>query len=254
MTTIYNPFSLKGKKIFVTGASSGIGRAIAVECSKMGAELIITARNEERLNETFRLMNHDGLSHKTVLGDLSNEDDIERLVDFIPARLDGLVQNAGYTILKPFKNMSQDNLKNIMKVNFEAPVFLTQQLLRKKKIEKEASIVFISSISGVFCSSIGGSVYSASKGAINGVVKNLAIELAPQAIRVNSVNPGMIHTNIFEAGVISAEQLEEDKQKYPLKRYGKPEEVAYAVVYLLSDASKWVTGSNLLIDGGYTCL
>jgi NAD(P)-dependent dehydrogenase (short-subunit alcohol dehydrogenase family) len=141
-----------------------------------------------------------------------------------------------------------------MKVNFEAPIFLTQQILKQKKIEKEASIVFISSISGVFCSSIGGSAYSASKGAINGVVKNLAIELASQAIRVNSVNPGMIHTNIFEAGVISQEQLEEDMQKYPLKRYGKPEEVAYAVIYLLSDASKWVTGSNLLIDGGYTCL
>jgi NAD(P)-dependent dehydrogenase (short-subunit alcohol dehydrogenase family) len=251
---MYNPFSLKGKKIFVTGASSGIGRAIAVECSRMDAELIITARNEKRLNETFNLMKQDDLNHKLILGDLSNEDDIERIVDSIPSRLDGIVQCAGFTISKPFKNLLKDNIRDIMKVNFEAPVFLTQQLLKQKKIEKAGSIVFISSISGVFCSYIAGGAYSASKGAINGIVKNLAIELASQLIRVNSVNPGMIDTNILEAGVITSEQLQEDMKKYPLKRYGKPEEVAYAVVYLLSDASKWVTGSNLLIDGGYTCL
>jgi NAD(P)-dependent dehydrogenase (short-subunit alcohol dehydrogenase family) len=251
---MYNPFSLKGKKVFVTGASSGIGRAIAIECSKLGAELIITARNEERLNETFRLMNQDGLNHKIMVGDLSNESDIEKIAGFIPDKLDGIVQCAGFTISKPFKNLSRDNLENIMKVNFEAPVFLTQRLLKQKKIEKAASIVFISSISGVFCSSIASSAYSASKGAINGIIKNLAIEMAPQEIRVNSVNPGMIHTNIFESGVIAQEQLEEDMKRYPLKRYGKPEEVAYAVIYLLSDASTWVTGSNLVIDGRYTCL
>jgi NAD(P)-dependent dehydrogenase (short-subunit alcohol dehydrogenase family) len=251
---MYNPFSLKGKKILVTGASSGIGRAIAVECSKMQAELIITARNEERLTETLHLLNQYELNQKTMLGDLSNEDDIEKIVDFIPGKLDGIVQCAGFTVPRPFKNFSIEDLKKIMQVNFEAPVFLTQQLLKKKKIGKEASLVFISSISGVFCSSVGGSAYSASKGAINGIVKNLAIELAPQLIRVNSINPGMIDTNIFKADVISREQLQEDAQKYPLKRYGKPEEVAYAAVYLLSDASKWVTGSNLLIDGGYTCL
>jgi NAD(P)-dependent dehydrogenase (short-subunit alcohol dehydrogenase family) len=251
---MYNPFSLKGKKIFVTGASSGIGRAIAVECSKMDAELIITARNEERLNETFTLMKQDGLNHKIILGDLSKDDGIEKIVDFIPGKLDGIVQCAGFILSKPFKNLSKDNIKDIMKVNFEAPVFLTQQLLKQKKIEKAGSIVFISSISGVFISLIANGAYSASKGAINGIVKNLAIELAPQLIRVNSVNPGMIDTNILEAGVITQEQLQEDIKKYPLKRYGKPEEVAYGVIYLLSDASKWITGSNLVIDGGYTLL
>jgi NAD(P)-dependent dehydrogenase (short-subunit alcohol dehydrogenase family) len=251
---MYNPFSLNGKKVVVTGASSGIGRAIIIECSKMGAELVITARNEERLNETFRQMNQNGVNHKYVLGDLSNEGDIERIVDFIPDKLDGIVHCAGFTILKPFKNFSKGNFEEIMEVNFWAPVFLTQLLLNQKKIEKAASVVFISSISGVFCSSIGGSAYSSSKGAINGIIKNLTLELAPQLIRVNSVNPGMIHTNIFESGVISQDQLQEDMKKYPLKRYGKPEEIAYAVIYLLSDASKWVTGSNLLIDGGYTCL
>jgi NAD(P)-dependent dehydrogenase (short-subunit alcohol dehydrogenase family) len=251
---MHNPFSLQGKKIFVTGASSGIGRAIAVECSKMDAELVITARDEERLNETYQLMNQDDLNHKIILGDLSNEADIERIVGFIPNKLDGIVQCAGFTNPRPFKNLSREIFRRIMRVNFEAPVFLTQELLKQRKIEQAASIVFISSISGVFCSYIAGSAYSASKGAINGIVKNLAIELAPQEMRVNSVNPGMIDTSILESNVITQEQLQEDMKKYPLKRYGKPEEVAHAVIYLLSDASKWVTGSNLLIDGGYTCL
>jgi NAD(P)-dependent dehydrogenase (short-subunit alcohol dehydrogenase family) len=220
----------------------------------MDAELIITARNEERLNETYHLMNQGGVNHKTILGDLSNEADIEKIAGFIPNKLDGIVQCAGFTNSRPFKNLSREIFRNIMQVNFETPVLLTQQLLKEKKIEKAASIVFISSISGVFSSLVGLGAYSASKGAINGIVKNLAIELAPQAMRVNSVNPGMIHTNIIQSGVITEEQLQEDMKKYPLKRYGKPEEVAYAVIYLLSDASKWVTGSNLLIDGGHTCL
>jgi NAD(P)-dependent dehydrogenase (short-subunit alcohol dehydrogenase family) len=251
---MYNPFSLQGKKIFVTGASSGIGRAIAIECSKMDAEVVITARNEKRLDETLHLMKHGEVNHKIIPADLSNEADIEKIIRFMPDKLDGIVQCAGFTNPRPFKNLSREILKSIMDINFEAPVFLTQELLKQRKIEKAASVVFISSISGVFCSYIAGSAYSASKGAINGMVKSLAIELAPQGIRVNSVNPGMIDTNILESGAITQEQLQEDMKKYPLKRYGKPEEVAYAVIYLLSNASKWTTGSNLLIDGGYTCL
>jgi NAD(P)-dependent dehydrogenase (short-subunit alcohol dehydrogenase family) len=129
---------------------------------------------------------------------------------------------------------------------------LTQQLVKKKKLGKGGSIVFTSSTSGVYNAVIGNAMYSASKGAINGFMKNAALDLAAKNIRVNAVSPGMINTNILEDGIISAEQLEEDKKRYPLKRYGKPEEVAYAVIYLLSDASAWVTGSNLLIDGGIT--
>ena len=145
-------------------------------------------------------------------------------------------------------------LQEVMTVNFNAPLLLTQLLIKKKKLQKISSIVFISSISGTKVSLIGNSIYSASKGAINGICKGLALELAPQQIRVNTVVPGMVETNIVSGGEIAEEQLEIDRQKYPLKRYGKPEEVAYAVVYLLSDTSSWVTGSNLLIDGGYTLL
>lgn len=248
---MFNPFSLKDKTILVTGASSGIGRAIAIECSKMGASVIITARSEERLQETLREMEDE--QNKLIVADLSIDEDIENLANELPA-LDGIVHCAGFTIPKPFVFLSKDDVDAVMKVNFSTPVFLTQKLLKSKKINKKASIVFISSISGVYVSYVAGSLYSASKGAVNGIVKGMAIELAAKQIRVNSVNPGMIETNIFSAGIISEEQLNEDKKKYPLKRYGKPEEVAYAVIYLLSEASSWTTGSNILIDGGYTLL
>lgn len=250
---MYNPFSLQYKIILVTGASSGIGRAIAVECSKMGATVILTARNKERLHETLSMM-EEKVKHLVLTADLAQETDILSLVDTIPYKLDGIVQCAGYTIPKPFQYLSKDDVKGVMGVNFDAPVYLTQLLLKKKKMNKSASIVFISSISGVYISYIAGSLYSASKGAINGMVKGLAIELAAKKIRVNSVNPGMVFTDILKDEVLTQEQLEEDAKKYPLKRYGRPEEIAYGVVYLLSDASSWTTGSNLLIDGGYTLL
>ncbi len=249
-----NPFSLENKNILVTGASSGIGRAIAVECSKMGANVMITARNEERLNQTLSQMENME-RHKILTADLSCEEGILKIVDWIGGKiLDGIVQCAGFTVSKPFLYLSKDEVRDVMQVNFEAPVFLTQMLLKRKKIVKGTSIVFISSISGVYCSAVAGSAYSASKGAINGMVKAMAIELAPKDIRVNCVNPGMIKTGIFDAEVITQEQMEEDAKKYPLKRYGNPEEVAYAVIYLLSDASCWVTGTNLVIDGGFTLL
>ena len=250
---MYNPYTLKNKTILVTGASSGIGRAIAIECSKMGATVVITGRDQKHLSETFQQMEEQG-KHQILQADLSKEEDIISLVDSIVYKLDGIVQCAGFTIPKPFQFFTKENLNRVMGVNFEAPFYLTQYLLKQKKIAKGASIVFISSISGVWVSYVAGSLYSASKGAINGFVKGLAIELASRNIRVNCVNPGMIVTDILKEGIVSEQQLEEDAKKYPLQRYGKPEEVAYAVIYLLSDASNWVTGSNLLIDGGYILL
>ena len=248
---IYNPFSLKNKTVLVTGASSGIGRAIAVECSKMEAKVILSARNDARLKETLSLMDNVSL-HKIVTADLTSNTDISNLTNMIETKLDGIVHCAGFTIPKLFQFFSDEEVNSIMKVNFNAPVKLTQILLKQKKISKPASIVFISSVSGVYCSSIAGSFYSASKGAINGIVKGLALELAAKGVRVNCVNPGMIETEIFKNSAITEDDLNKDRQKYPLKRYGKPEEVAYSVVYLLSDASAWMTGANILIDGGYT--
>ncbi|WP_455584536.1 SDR family NAD(P)-dependent oxidoreductase [Bacteroides sp.] len=251
MNMSYNPFSLKGKTILVTGASSGIGRAVAIECSKMGAIVYITARNKKRLEETLEQMEQPEL-HTMKSANLARREELENLTGDLPDCLDGVVQCAGLTITKPFVFVSEDNMHDVMAVNFEASVLLTQLLLKKKKILKGASLIFISSISGVYVSLVGNSIYSASKGAINGISKALALELAGKQIRVNTITPGMVETNIIAEGIISDEQLTEDTKRYPLKRYGKPEEVAYAAIYLLSDASKWVTGSNLLIDGGYT--
>lgn len=248
---MYNPFSLENKTILVTGASSGIGKAIAIECSKMGAKVVITGRNKQRLQETYGQL--EGIHPTYIVADLTKKEEIEALVNQIDS-LNGLVNCAGLTIPKPFKFLQEENIQEVMTVNFNAPLLLTQQLTKKKKLQKNSSVVFISSISGTKVSYIAGSIYSASKGAINGFCKGLALELAPQQIRVNTVVPGMVETNIISGGEIALEQLETDRQKYPLKRYGKPEEVAYATIYLLSDASSWVTGSNLLIDGGYTLL
>lgn len=250
---MYNPFSLKDKKILVTGASSGIGRAIAIECSRMGAEVILTARNRERLEETLAQMDNSH-QHKIIISNLSEKEELMSIVNSIDDPLDGVVQCAGFFILKPFQFISVEDIGTIMRVNYEAPAILSQKLLKKKQIKKGASIVFISSISGVWISTLGNSLYSSTKGAINGLVKGMALELASKSIRVNCVNPGMIETDIVKNGEVTKEQLLEDAKRYPLGRYGKPEEVAHAVTYLLSDASSWITGSNLLIDGGYTLL
>ena len=248
---MYNPFTLKGKTVFVSGASSGIGKAIAIECSRMGADVFITGRNAERLNSTF--LELDKGNHMQIIADLQTDEGIKTVVEKMPSA-DGIVHCAGIAKPLPFRFSGKEVMNEVMGINFYSPAILSQELLKNKKINKGASIVFISSVSGVLCSSVGGAVYSASKGAINGLVKGMAIELAAKMIRVNTVNPGMIDTNIYVAGTITQEQLNEDINRYPLKRYGKPEEVAFLVIYLLSDASSWVTGSGMVIDGGYTLL
>jgi NAD(P)-dependent dehydrogenase (short-subunit alcohol dehydrogenase family) len=247
----YNPFSLENKTVFVTGASSGIGKAIAIECTKMGATVIITGRNAERLKETFNQL--EGSNHLQIIADLQITEQTASLIEQLPL-LDGVVHSAGIVTTLPFQFITKEKLDEIFSINFINPTLVNQQLLKQKKIKNGASIIWISSIAGTLCSSPGSSMYSASKSAINGIVKGMAIDLAPKGIRVNSVNPGVIETNIFSKEVITKEQIQEEVKKYPLKRYGKPEEVAYATIYLLSDASAWITGSHLLIDGGYTLL
>ena len=246
---MYNPFSLENKKILITGASSGIGRSTAIECSKLGASVIITGRNNESLNETYKQL--EGNEHIQLIADLTNPEDIDNLLKGLPA-IDGCVQNAGIVKTLLTQYISEKSLNEVMRINTIVPILLTQLLVKRKIINKNGSIVFTSSISGTIIASYGNVLYSTSKGAINGFIKNAALDLAQKNIRVNSVNPGMIQTEIFHEGAISQEQLMEDAKKYPLKRHGKPEEVAYAIIYLLSDASAWVTGSNLLIDGGLT--
>lgn len=246
MAETLNPFSLSGKTVLVTGASSGIGRGISIACSRMGATLLLNGRNEKRLAETLAAL--DGANHCVISGDLSIQEDVERIVAQIPA-LDGVVHCAGIGERTLCKNIEQADIDSMMGTNFEAPILLQTQLMQKKKIKKASSIVFIASIAP-FLPTVGSALYSASKGAIIAYANCLSIELAPRQVRVNCICPGMIWTDLIYRGGLTEEELREDEQKYPLKRYGTPEDVANAAIYLLSDASSWMTGSCLKIAGG----
>ncbi len=249
---MYNPFSLEGKTVLVTGASSGIGRGIAVECSKMGAKVVINGRNKERLQKTFDQLEGEG--HIQIVADLSVQEDIERLANEVP-ELNGFVNSAGIPKICPVKRIDRQTLEEIMNVNAFGPILLTSQLLRKKKLQKKSSIVLIASISGVCMANTGEGPYAATKAALAGYTKTAAFELAAQGTRVNTICPGLVPTEIL---TLSNEMFSEDQLKetmygrYPLKRVGTPEDIANGAIYLLSDASSWVTGINLVIDGGYT--
>lgn len=242
----FNPFTLEGKTILVTGASSGIGRGIAIACSMMGAFVIVNGRNEQRLSETMSEM--EGDDNLSLAADLSDNVALAEMVAKLP-KLDGIVHCAGIGQRVLCKQLQESDLENMMNVNFKAPVMLQTEILKQKKINKSASIVFIASIA---CDSptIGNAMYSASKGAIISYANCLALELAPRQIRVNCILPAMIWTELIFKGGITEEELKEDEKKYPLKRYGKPEDIANLSIYLLSDAAAWMTGSNIKITGG----
>ena len=244
----YNPFSLSGKTILVTGASSGIGKATAIECSRMGAKVIITARNEERLKETLSEMDGDG--HSYFIADLTVDEQMDALVNSLPA-LDGFVCNAGVGLTKPLTFYKRETIAKVFEPNLIAPMLLVKALVKKKKLVKGASIVFTSSVASR-CNTIGNGIYAAGKAALSSFMRTCAVELAPKEIRVNSILPGMVETSLTAPGTIDAADMEKDKEHYFMHRYGKPEEIAYAMVYLLSDAAAWITGSELKVDGGLT--
>ena len=242
----FNPFTLVGKQILVTGASSGIGKAIAVACAKMGATVIVTGRNVERLNETLNLMSEG--DHKAISADLTKAEDIESLVAELP-KLDGLVQCAGVGSRVPCKNIGKEDLQHVFMPNVEAPILFQTAILSKRKINKAASIVYVAS-RAANAPSVGNAAYRASKGAIISYAKCLALELAPRLIRVNCICPGMVWTELILKDGVDKEQLEQSQLTYPLKRFGQPEDIANLAIYLLSDASSWMTGSSLDISGG----
>jgi len=244
-----NPFSLEGKTVMVTGAASGIGRATAIQCAEMGAKVVLVDLNEKGLQETKELILHNDVEYRAL--DLTNLDSLIEMVATLP-KLDGVASNAGIVLSLLAKFSEPKDMERIFKINTFSHINLVQQLISQKKLNKGASIVFTSSMSGVYCGLAGGSLYGATKSAILGYTKALAIELAPRGIRVNTIHPGMIETPLTSGTALSKELLEEDARNYPLGRYGKPEEIAYSIVYLLSDATVWMTGTQLLIDGGYS--
>ncbi len=243
----YNPFNLNNKKILITGASSGIGSVIAIECSKMGANVIITGRSEERLLKTFELLQGD--NNEYVVADLSLKEGLDFLVNQI-STLDGVVHCAAILKKLPLKFINEKAWLETMETNLFAPALLSQRLVKKSKVNDGSSIVFISSIAASVAS-FGNISYMASKGAINSLARGMALELATKKIRVNYIQPALIRTNLTDKAM-SQEDLDNYVQRFPLGRFGKPEEVAYTAIFLLSDATKWITGTSITVDGGVT--
>lgn len=244
---MYNPFNLEGKTILITGASSGIGRATAIECSKMGAKIIACGRNKERLENTLELL--QGKDHKLFLGDLRDLNGIRSLVKNVTS-IEGLVLAAGKGLTVPFLFSKPEMFNDVFANNFFSHAEILRLFAKKKILRPSASVVIIVSVGGTNIFVPGNVVYGTAKSALNSLVRFAAMELSNKRIRVNGISPGMTETPLIHKGVITEEQLEQDKERYPLKRYGQPEDIAKGAVYLLSDASSWVTGHTLVIDGG----
>lgn len=244
-------FSLAGKTILVTGASSGIGRATAIACAEQGATIVLNGRNVERLEATLSELrtrtNVLDAKHLVIPADLTDAEQRSTLAEHAPV-LDGVVHSAGIGSRVLCKMLEDQDVNRVMQANFEAPVLLQAELLREKKIAKEASIVFIASAAATM-PSVGNAIYSASKAATIAYAKCLAQELANRKIRVNCISPAMVWTDLALVGA-TEEQLREAEQNYPLKRYAQPEDITGAAIYLLSDASAWITGSNMELTGG----
>lgn len=245
-----NQYQLKDKVILITGASSGIGKQTAIRCAEYGAKCIITGRNQERLQETFEQLQGEG--HIQITCDLSQENGSVELAEQLPV-LDGLMLCAGYSKTMLVKHTKMDYLKDVFNTNTFSNFTLIQYLLKKKKIKNEGSIVIISSVAS-HRPYKGNSMYSATKGALNSFAKVLSLELAPQKIRVNCIEPGIIlDLNTWQEGTISVEQWKEENDRMPLG-FGKPDDIAFATIFLLSDLSKWMTGSSMVVDGGQSLI
>ena len=250
---MYNPFSLENKTVLVTGASSGIGRQCAIDCSKMGAKVVMVARNEERLNETLSEM--EGNGHAVYQFDLTKLDGIKNLVSDIVAQvgiINGFIHAAGIEMTKPLKILKSEDYEAIYRVNTLSGFEFVHQLTNTKKMERNSSIVLIASITGVI-GRTAVSAYAASKGAIISACRTMALEFASKNTRVNCISPGTILTPLMQNFLDGLDEETRTKRidGFPLG-LGQTTDISNACIYLLSDASRWVTGQNLIVDGGYT--
>lgn len=250
----FNPFSLEGRNIIVTGASSGIGQQVAITCSYMGARIALIGRNKERLEQTRKQL--EGDEHVVVSYDLTNLEGMKVMVAGIVSQMgpiDGLVNCAGISATLPFKLMSPNRVEEMFKTNVFATIELTKQVLGMKNVSKQgASVIFFASVMGCVGENAK-SLYSLTKGALISGCRSLAVEYAPKKIRVNVVSPGVVETaiNRNQPYLADPERRKATEALHPLG-LGSTDDIANACVYLLSDASRWVTGQNLIVDGGYT--
>lgn len=250
----FNPFTLEKKIIVVTGASSGIGQQVAINCSKMGAKVALIGRNADRLHDTLLQMEGDG--HIPMIYDLIDFEHQKELVTDIVEKMGtihGLVNCAGISTVLPLKMMKPEKVDEFFKTNVFATIELTRQVLSGKNISKDgASVIFFASVMGCV-GEMAKSLYSFTKGALISGCRSLAIEYAPKKIRVNVVSPGVVETpiNMSQPYLADPEKRKQTEAMHPLG-IGKTDDIANACIYLLSDASRWMTGQNVIVDGGYT--
>ena len=248
---MFNPYTIEGKTILITGAASGMGKATAVTCAKMGAKVVAADYNADGLSNTMSELEGEG--HLSFVLNLADENSWSEMLDDIPA-LDGIANCAGIANMNPFNFITREEMDRVFNINFFGPVLLTKSLIKAKKLNKGGSIVFVSSVDGPRIVHIGNSVYSAGKNALVGMSRNMAVDLASKKIRVNCILPGTTDTPLIRTANVTEESLAEIAKSFPMKRFGTPEDMAYGIIYLLSDASSFVTGTELVIDGGYTLL
>lgn len=247
----FNPFSLRDQRILVTGATSGLGNAIALACAHMGAQVLGVGRSEERLESTQHALEAiSSRSHRMLCADLTESADREALVTALGGPIHGVVHSAGISRLSPVRMLTQQHLHEVQAINVDAPMLLTQTLLKRNLISPGGSIVFIASIAA-HIGVPGVAAYSGTKAALIAMMRCLAMEVVKRRIRANCLSPALVETPLLDATVALVGSLEQERKNYPLG-FGKPDDVANATVFLLSGASRWITGTTIVMDGGLT--